>query len=317
MGFWDGYSQPRASRRFQVTPRPSPSLPGAAQFSIARPEETAEILEFLETFFGDVPRTPIFRPFIHLSDREEVLIDRRNGSIRATIRYKYSGTFEGQPIYLIDCFCIHPDVRRTGIGSRILSALHDRTGSKAMLFLKEGRPVPGIQPLYSSSYVYRHVEPARCMHVAPVSPHMASHIVQTYRSMHPDTFWLHSTTNPNQSWRLWKQGLTWGLACFQDAFQTHPVEKGRIGWMTALFCSVGLSQLALEDLVNAAPFDWIWTDRVWMGSCDGWSVDGPFHWYTYRWTTSCLPSTCLPSTCLPSTTSLTTSYRRPCYGIIV
>lgn len=308
MGFWDTYTMPRASRRFQVVPRASPSLPGAAAFRLAKSEEEPEILEFLETYFGDVPRTPVFRPVITLSDKEEVMLLRRGGAIQATIRYKYSGTFEGQPIYLIDCFCIYPESRRTGIGSRILSALHDRTGSKAMLFLKEGRPVPGISPLYSSNYVYRRVT-AAATSVAPVSPRMASHLVQTYRSMYPDTFWLHSTINPNQSWRLWKKGLAWALACFQDAFQTHP-KGGRIGWMTALFCSAGIQQEALEDLVDAAPFDWIWTDRVWMGSCVGWSADGPFHWYTYRWTTNLGLS-------LPSSTRLTASYRRPCYGIVV
>jgi len=308
MSFWAGYASSTASRRFEVVPRPSPSLPGASEFRLAKVEEVPEIQEFLEAFFGQAPKTPIFRPLLNLSDEEEVMLLRKAGVLRATIRSKKSGIFEGQPIYIIDCFCIHPESRRTGIGSRILSALHDHTGSKAMLFLKEGRPVPGVQPLYSSSYVYRAVAP-RATGVVPVSPERASRLVQTYRTIYPDTFWLHSTTNPNQHWRLWKKGLQWALACFQDAYQIHP--KGghmgeHIGWMTALFCSNTIGQHALEDLVDAAPFDWIWTDRVWIEPGTKWMEDGPFHWYIYRWTTSLSPRA-----------GGATGNARPCYGIIV
>ena len=301
MGFWDTYRTPVASRRFQIVPR-SGSLGTAQTFPIAKAEDVPALLAFLETWFGNPPHTPAFRPVIRLSSEEEVMYLRNKGTLQATIRYKFAGMFEGQPIYLIDCFCIHPDVRRTGIGTRLLSALHDHTGSKAMLFLKEGRPVPGQTPLYSSTYVFRRVTPTSAQQLAPVSPSMASRLVQNYRALNPDTFWLHSVTNPNQCWRLWKQGLEWGLACFQDAYQTHP-EGGRIGWMTALFCTAGF--LAVEALVDAAPYDWIWTDRVWGGS-SGWTADGPFHWYTYRWTTT-----------LVFTAGGAAGNGRPCYGIVV
>jgi hypothetical protein len=260
-----------------------------------------------------------------------------SSQLAGMVRFHYGGEFEGQPIHVVDAFCVRPDCRKTGLASQLLAALHVETQARGMpysVFLKEGRPLPiAQQPLYSSSYVYRHrnetqrglkdaANPFKSS-IRSLSPHEAGAVVRAFCAVRPDTFVLWSAANPNQTWRLWKSGYEWMAVCFQDAFQeietasgkerigcvaedgcllqqprfSQAPAPGRIGCLVGLFESPVLNNRSaiLEALVDTSPFPWIWTDRVFVGSANslsanGWTADGPFHWYAYGWTTQVRPS---------------------------
>ena len=296
MSFWESYRGVSTDKRFQPIKR-GLLPPITIHPFVARTADIPELSVFLTTYFGDAHH-PVLKPVFKVGDQELILYTRTTQGIKniqATIRYKYAGTFEGQPIYLIDCFCAKE--RGTGIASQLLTALHARTEHiPSALFLKEGRPVPGQDPLYTSYYMYRRRRPNEtpCLVLSPCEAYA---LVNTYRRIHKDMFWLAEVRNPNQHWRLWKRGSQWSLACFQDSFQEK--EGQRIGWMTAF---VGNTATGIEALADACPFPWIWTDQCWIQNSEHWSMDGPFHWYAYRWTTSLRP---------------TTGLALRCYGIVV
>ena len=288
MSFWDSYRTIQTDKRFQPIKR-GLLPPITIHPLIGRAANVPELTTFLTTYFGDTHH-PVLKPVLNPSSQELVLFVKPLHEIQATIRYKYAGTFEGQSIYLIDCFCAKE--RKTGVASQLLAALHTRTEQVPYsLFLKEGRPVPGQTALYTSMYMYRKRQPTTesCL---LLQTRQAYALVNAYRRIHKDLFWLAEVSNPNQHWYLWKQGSLWSLACFQDSFQEK--EGHKIGWMTAF---VGNTREGLEPLVDACPFPWIWADQGWISELERWSFDGPFHWYTYRWTTSLVPGAGLALRC--------------------
>jgi len=280
--FWNSIAVPWTRKRFEPVLRTLE--PSRAPFRIATQQDVPRLTAFLEQFFGrEVTLKPVLKP-----DREIILWIERNNEIVATIRYKPSTFFEGQPIHLIDCFCIHPSVRKTGLATQLLTALHAHTNSRDLrysLFLKEGDPLPLHIPLYSSSYAYRRTPTSKAAleDLKPLSSRKAAALVGHYRRLRPDTVWIYDEANPNQMWRFWKEGLNWMLACIQDSFQE--LEGGRIGWMTAFFAS---GDYDINQIVVNLPFDWIWIDAAWLRDTEHWTRDTTFHWYAYQWTT-CLP----------------------------
>ena len=284
--FWSNYRQPDGNKRFESLIRPLEIEPLPTHR--ATQKDIPALLAFLERHFGDPPKTPVLRPVLDPS-KEIILFVQEAGDIQATIRYKYAGRFEGRPIHIIDCFCAR--TRGTGLATKLLATLHHHTndlGLRYSLFLKEGRPLPTLKPLYSSTYVFRALK-AR-FKPPPLSPQIAERLVATYRQLHPDTVWIYDVRNANQHWLFWKEGREWILLCVQDSYQWK--ENGRIGWITACFASEPMRSDAFEALVDQAPFDWVWMDRVWLSAATGaatgatWITDGPFHWYLYQWSTN-------------------------------
>lgn len=298
MSFWNSYSKPYTDKRFESIQSRIPPPPTTLSILVAEQEHIPELTEFLTKYFGD-RKHPTLHPVLNKNDLILYTRTKEDRQIQATIRYKYAGKFENQPIYLIDCFCSKE--RKTGIASQLLSALHTRTEHiPYALFLKEGRPVPGQEPLYSSHYVFRRTHQNSLSPLCfSLSRRQAFVLVEAYRSIYRNMFWLGSESNPNQSWRLWKntENSLWALACFQDSFQETGGE--RIGWMTAY---IGNCDEGLEYVVDSSPYPLVWADRVWVRNLDRWMADGPFHWYSYRWTTGLLPAA---------------GSTRGCYGIVV
>lgn len=288
MSFWSSYKVPKTDKRFLPIKR-HPLPPITIRPQIGRVADVPSLTTFLTTYFGDAHH-PVFKPVLNPSSQELILYLGTANNIQGTIRYKYTGTFEGQPIYLIDCFCTKE--RKTGIASQLMVAIHTSTDHVPYsLFLKEGRPISGQDALYTSQYMYRRRQPNTAPYIS-LSNRQAYALVNAYRRVHKDLFWLAEVSNPNQNWRLWKQGTLWSLACFQDSFQEK--EGERIGWMTAF---VGNTATGLDALVDACPFPWIWADRCWIQDSARWSLDGLFSWYAYRWTTSLVPGAGLALRC--------------------
>ena len=290
--FWNRLFVPETSKRFEPVLR-TLSIPFPPNTHVATDRDVGRLTAFLERHFGS--DSVVLKPVLKPSLNEIILFVTEGNDIVATIRYKASAFFEGQPIHLIDCFCMHPSKRRTGLATQLLGALHAYTNDRGLrysLFLKEGNPL-ATAPFYSSSYAYR--RSAMLGDLKPLSPLKASRLVHHYCSVRPDTVWIHDVANPNQHWRFWKEGRSWMLACFQDAFQEW--HKERIGWMTAFFAS---GSYDLNRIVDAAPFPWIWMDAEWLECClvvaeqqpsaEQWKADGAFHWYAYQWTSSLRPN---------------------------
>ena len=296
--FWQGLSGRQTTDRFttclrQVSKPPQhPDL----RFELCDQAQVAETTAFLTQYFSKSSNThPVLHPTLSPSFHEIILIARdRTDLLVGSIRYKYSGDLEGQPIHCIDCFCIHPSYRGTGLASRLLLEIHEYTnqlGKRYSIFLKEGRPIStSISPFYSSTYVYKAVTVGDRSDqlVKQIPSELAARLVSVYQQLHPTTFWIHSVRNPNQRWYFYRQKSEFLLVCLQDSFQTF--QDKRIGWITACFRSGSVS---IEPILGSVSgYGWIWTDRAFLRDEEGWLEDGPFHWYGYQWTSCLRPLDC-------------------------
>jgi hypothetical protein len=292
--FWSDLIWPSGIKRFEALTRPMPDPLINTEYTKATNRDVLALSEFLERHFGSPPKSPVFRPLLDPSN-EIILFVQDRTEIVASIRYRYAGRFDDHPIHIIDCFCIHPTRRRTGLATSLLTALHHHTmaqGLEFSLFLKEGRALPHHRPLYSSSYVFRGSLSALKTQAAlghlkpPLSPRVAESLVRAWLQLHPGTLWIYDVGNTNQQWFFWKEGREWILFCVQDSWQQQP--GGRIGWMTACFASEPMRGDRFEEMVDSVPYAWVWMDRVWLpeDSSSKWMMDGSFHWYAYQWHTN-------------------------------
>jgi len=253
-------------------------------------EQIQQTTEFLQTNFGKVGG-PRLCPNLCPSQNELILTATDlSGQIVGSIRYRLSATFEGQPIHCIDCFCVKATYRGSGLASSLLLKLHELTNHRGLrysIFLKEGRPIPGQIPFYSSTYVYK-ATTTDLSKMKPISTDLAMRLVECYRTLYPDTVWIHSPENPNQTWYLYKHGIQTLFVCIQDSFQEW--KGGRIGWLTACFRN---GSVPLDIALSVPNYKWIWSDKVFLnGDEQDWIDDGPFHWYGYQWTTCLRPGHC-------------------------
>jgi hypothetical protein len=269
--------------------------------------EITKIRQFIKTYFGSPPTTPILDiPEEHLLPIEDYIIlltDKYTEDIIGCIRYHYLGqfiTFNSKPIYCVDCFCIHTTFRKKGLGDFLLTTLHCFVNANNIpysLFLKEGSSLSIIHtPLYSGTYVYRKLKTPieRLENVISLSPHSAFNMIDIFQEFTPQLFIIKNIHSKNQSWLLYKNGAIMVLTCFQDTFQwflddTHT--KNRIVWCTAWFESPGLTDNCREEAAKqlsdffAPEFEYVWMNKVWVWHNDSsiWKEDGNFHWYTYQW----------------------------------
>lgn len=296
------------SQEFQrVQPKLSPQYSYviiSGRQHIIQPEIT-KIREFIKTYFGSPPTTPILDiPEEHLLPVEDyiiILTNKYTEDIVGCIRYHYLGKFitsKSEPIYCVDCFCIHPDFRKKGLGDFLLTTLHcfvNKNKIPYSLFLKEGRSLSIIHnPLYSGTYVYRKLtqftDPLE--NITSLSPNSAFNMIDIFQKFTPDLFIIRNIHSKSQTWLLYKNNMNMVLACFQDTFQwfidnTH--KKNRIIWCTAWFESPGLTDncrvKAAKQLSDffASEFEYVWMNKVWCNDSSIWKEDGQFHWYTYQW----------------------------------
>jgi hypothetical protein len=295
--FWQGLTRQQTIDRFMpqlrhVTKQPSnPDL----RFELCTDPQVAEVTAFLTNHFSKSSNThPVLHPTLSPSSHEIILIARdQTDLLVGCIRYKYSGELEGQPIHCIDCFCVHPMYRGSGLASQLLLEIHEytnRLGKRYSIFLKEGRPVPSVSPFYSSTYVYKAITGSDRSNklMKQIHPELASRLVSVYQQLYPNTFWIHSVTNPNQSWYLYRKASAFLLVCLQDSFQTF--QGKRIAWLTACFRSGSVS---IEPILGSVSgYGWIWMDREFLTDEKGWLEDGAFHWYGYQWTSCLRPNGC-------------------------
>lgn len=248
-------------------------------------EYDANVTDFLHTHFRihpDVVYHPSFK------DDDIILTVRDTEKLVGCIRYRCIDI--KKKIHLVDCFCIHPEWRGKGVGDYLLHDLHHRMKEKPYaIFLKEGASLP-IPSYYTSMYVYRHILPQTIVsNVSDISILLAYQLMKIHQQFKP--FFKIARPSSNQQWRFYKNGYHSILACVQNTYQT--LHEKKMGWITAWIESPGITDTIREDasyqLSQVNEFDMIWIDWNWTAkyptdtSLDTWTIDGPFHWYTYQW----------------------------------
>jgi GNAT superfamily N-acetyltransferase len=281
MSFWSSYQTRPTQKRFEDT---------RSDHRIVRIESySPEIRLFLQEFFGATAALKS-RPPPFSSAAEFVVARTPDGALLGCGHVATEPSFfEGHPVHATDWLCVVPAHRNTGLTSRILSVGYSYLRDKGIhhcIYLKEGQPMRMTSsPLYSSTYLFRRILGSGDLKNS-LSPPRASRLMAQIRRVRPDTFILHSETLLNQTWRFWKWGLSWILMGFQDAYQSF--EGGTVGTLSAFFSAGPVLKAEFEALLDSAPFSWIWADSAFVKDAEGWTVDGPFHWYAYQWAT-CLP----------------------------
>jgi len=266
----------------------------------------SEITHFLKTYFGNPPSKPILDiPPNKLLERYDILFlirHKKTKEILGTIRYHFIGNFissDNEPIYVVDCFCIHPLWRKKGFGDYLLTYLHQYANKHHIphaMFLKEGSILSIIHlPLYSSTYVYRSLENSNnSKNIYLLTIERVYKIINCYYKIYPNTFIIYNKESTNQIWKLYKKDYYMILVCFQDTFQRIE-EDGKykkIGWITAWLenslVNSTIREEASKELSDSVAnhYDYLWINKKWVGSSSLWKVDGSFYWYVYQWATN-------------------------------
>lgn len=304
MVFWSTYPITRVFRSWYANDRfrsdlfnksPIPSPTGREIEHVQT--FTQEIKEFLRSYFGDPPRTPILELVFDPSDHLFLVRDQTE-QIAGTIRYHYIGrliTSNNEPIYVVDAFCIHPKWRKKGVGDYLLTELHryaNERGIPYALFLKEGMPLCIFhQPMYTGWYHYRrlisHREDKR---LTDLTIDQAFRIMDIYRSIYPDLILIRNRDSTNQIWKWFRNGIDQILIGIQDTYQR--IDQKKMGWITTWIESSAIDDEVRGEAADAVAdsiyptFDYLWINEKWSGSSPRWKRDGAFHWYTYQWNTS-------------------------------
>lgn len=321
MVFWlhyPGIIKPWIKGDFQTTLFEKHKLPSPTGISavIIRYHESmsllTEICNYLQTYFGNPPYTPLFivKEDELLREKDLLFLVRDiTHQIVGTLRYRFVGqllTSSMPDIYRVDAFCIHPSWRGKGVGDYLLIQLHCYANEKGIpyaMFLKEGLSLSiSNSPFYTGQYVYRHLfRPIiNSLNVHTISIHYAHKLLDIYHTIYPQVCIIRNQHSP-QIWRIYKKGYDFILACFQDTYQKMN-DGGKMGWCTAwLESSIITENSRREAAIEITDslwniFDYIWIDKKRVGNDFSlWKEDGYFHWYTYQWTT---PYTVDPSFCI-------------------
>jgi hypothetical protein len=280
----------------------SPTQFPAKLLNIQDKQKIKEISSFLKSYFGNPPKTPILdipENKILLENDLLLYVEDKNNKIVGCIRYHYIGIFKDKDMYCEDCFCIHPDWRKRGIGDYLLNELHIIVNNKNKpysMFLKEGRQLSIIHtPFYSGIYIFKEIKNESIRHVQSISIDIAYKILDIFNKFNNNLFIIKNINNNNQKWKLYKNGINIVLACIQNTYQYFKENNNtkRMCWITAWLESPNITETyrddALKEITAAAypEFQYIWANKDWIGDMSkDWKLDGMFHWYLYQWTTN-------------------------------
>ena len=262
-----------------------------------------EVKEFIKKNFGSPPTTPILDIPVELllGPNDHIIIVRDiDKNIVGCVRYHFLGLFvtsENESIYCVDCFTVHKKWRRKGLGDYLLTTLHiyvNKNNIPYSMFLKEGRNLQIIHnPLYTGIYVCREIKKISISeNIKELSVTQAYRLMDLFREINPDIFIIRNIKATNQIWKMYKRDTFKILACFQNAYQTFEKDNkiNKICWVTGWIESPNVTdefrEEASRELSDSmfSMFDYVWMNKVWSGNSEEWSIDGPFHWYSYQWT---------------------------------
>lgn len=264
-----------------------------------------DVQKFIKNNFGNPPKTPILDiPIESLLNTKDhiIIVSDIDKNIVGCIRYHYIGLFKNsnnEEIYCVDCFTVNKEWRKKGIGSYLLTILHNYANSNNIpyaLFLKEGVPLSIVlMPKYTGIYVYRklYVEP-KSENVKSLTTIQAYNLADLFIEVDPNIFIIRNIKSTNQFWKLYKKGIYNILVCFQDSYQKFIVDGSikRICWVTGWLESSNMTDNIREEASRELSalmypeFDYVWMNKRWVGNDKIWIEDGIFNWYTYQWSSS-------------------------------
>jgi len=190
-----------------------------------------EITNFLKKYFGKPPLKPILdippNDLLGISDIMIIIRCKVSREIIGSVRYHYIGNYissEGEKIYVVDCFCIHPLWRNKGLGDYLLTHLHQYANKNNIpyaLFLKEGSILSIIHlPFYTGTYVYRSLEKYYdSKYIYLLTKEEGNKMLEYYYKIYPNTFIIQNRETLNQLWKIYKKENYFILVCFQDTYQ--------------------------------------------------------------------------------------------------
>lgn len=253
------------------------------------------IFSHLRAHFGDPPQTAIYEPIPQgglwvIAKRES------EGAIAGCIRYRYVDHVDGEPIHLVDCFCVHPTWRGRRCASAMLCTLRDYATPRGMpraVFLKEGAPIRFAHAIVSGAYWYRACGGNARMHegLRRCPTPLAHRLVVIRQTMAPTALTLLDRGAPTQEWWIYRAAGSDGplsvLACTQDTHQ-RDLDGKKMAWFTAwIVLDEAAEEAARDAIADVLPYGSVWfptfTTSIFR---EGWHPDGAFHWYTYQWNTT-------------------------------
>ena len=173
---------------------------------------------------------------------------------------------------LVDFFCVTTQFRQKGMGSRLLTALFYETskaGRHVHLFQKEGFPLMGLPPLWTSVYCWRssdHVHHPRVKRIEPgrVQLPLGSPCWNTTAVVkHTDVYEYDGTY----------VGIT-------DIFHTSVPSGGSIGEVS--WISGKRSGAALEAIVDSCTYDILLMDFALPHDEGRWKKDARYTYYIFN-----------------------------------
>ncbi len=203
-------------------------------------------------------------------------------------------------INLISNYCVHPTLRKKGIGGHLLNAVwHNliQSGEDACIFLKEGSPLLSAgPPLMSGTWIYRYCDTINHnIAIRHIKTHIeADSLIEKYAANKPNV--LYNKGNNCSKTRIYEyKGLRGSiLAAFSAANQVHSVNRRPIyyqtGWLEQgdiLLTERVMAARAISDSVGvAAGGAWVWCDCSVINNTviTPWRLDGPYHYYAFQWT---------------------------------
>jgi hypothetical protein len=204
---------------------------------------------------------------------------------------------------IIKDFCVAPQYRSRGLGSYLLFAVWEDTrrlgkgecrGEDAVIFLKEGAPIPKAGPtLASATWMYRRMREAENIARVQQVPWSAlSNELRTFTAGRTDVLFNIPGRQPRDSvaliYRTYRGAV---LAAYTRAHQQHPSDGEMICYETGWLEHGELLDAERRDAglqLSAAAAGVLGCYWVWAASRSTvdapWAADGPFHWYAFKWT---------------------------------
>ncbi len=327
--FWDIFTQQGSANHRSATPRKLDCCPDVASRAgnllagcqVADADDptnadaVTDICQFLRQHYNTNSQGP--PPISTLTVKQAADLHLRficnfagSAGIAGTIssqpagRICRSATCSAFPIRLITNFCVHPNSRKQGVGSRLLQAVWadiKQLGSDAAIFLKEGSPLlaAGL-PIASGRWVYRFCSAGAgaamvsSTQICQIAAATAEHTLIDYAAGEPRSLYNLCSPAACKTILYEYKGLRGSiLTAFTPAFQDHPsnrrpivyqtgfYEKGQILEQERLTAARAISEYVGGQLGGA----WIWCDISFInGHAQApWQLDGPYYYYAFNW----------------------------------
>jgi GNAT superfamily N-acetyltransferase len=153
----------------------SPPASDTIQYCFAKPNDSPSICEFLSEYFqitqNSICCLPVERLTRGIQSDWIVLVAREGNKIIGTVISRLLGSLVFQiqmdseqkqsrfsSADYIDFFCVHPDYRKSGVGSELLKQIDfyaSERGRPIHFFQKEITPLFVIPPLWHGTYIFR------------------------------------------------------------------------------------------------------------------------------------------------------------------